>query len=199
MLRSMDEVISYYEELTNRPEGFSGPILKLRKEKKSLSNDLSDFGLPRDYLDFIDKYEVKGVDIGYFWFTSGKDEDVHTYLSENNGENKNPIAPDDMIDVASNEADIMLVKKGRHNHSDSSVYCLDHIDGYSAVPVKISHNIEQLVLIMSNFDKLFLENSEGGNFVDYDDAERKFTEILRSMRPRLDDQMTAACIRTCDF
>ncbi len=197
MLRSMDDVISYYEELTNRSEGFSGPILKLRKEKKSLSNDLSDFGLPRDYLDFVETYRVEGVMIGYFYFTSRKDEDVHTYLSENNGENKNPIAPDDMVNVASNEADIMLVKKGRHNHSDSSVYCLSHIDLYSAVPEKISHNIEQLVLIMSNFHKFSLER--GDDFSDPHGALKKFTEILRSVRPRLDDQMIAACARTCNF
>ena len=198
MLRSMDEVVSYYEELANRPEGFSG-ALKLRTEKKSLSNDLAEFGLPRDYLAFVEKYEVEGAELGYFHFTSMKDKDVLMYLSNNNGENKNPVAPDDMLNVASHEADIILVRKGRHNHSDSSVYCLSHADGYSAVPVKLAHNIEQLVLIMSNLDKLFLENSEGGDFVDYDDAAKKFVEILRNMDPRLEDQMIKSWMRTCNL
>ena len=36
------------------------------------------------------------------------------------------MVPDDMTEVGSHEADIVLVKKGCHKHSDSSVYCLNH-------------------------------------------------------------------------
>ena len=199
MLKSMDDVLSFFEGFEEGPEEFPFTELKSRTARLSLSDDLTAYGLPRDYLNFVEKYEVEGAEVGNFHFTSNKWENVQTYLFKNNGANRNPLVPDDMIDVGSHEADIVLVKKGRHNHSDSSSYCLNHAHGYSAAPEKIAHNFEQFVLIMSNFYKLLLENSEDGDFIDYDAARTMFTELLQSMEPRIDDQMIDAWMGTCNL
>ena len=197
MLKSMDDVLSFFERFEERPKEFPFTLLKSRRERVSLAEDLAEFCLPRDYIDFVEKYEVEGAEIGYFHFAANRFEDIHTYLSNNNGENGNPMVPDYMTEVGSHEADIILVKKGCHKHSDSSVYCLNHAHGDSAVPEKIAHNYEQFVLLMSNYYKLSLENREGDDYARV--LREKFTELLQSMEPRIDDQMIDAWIGTCNL
>ena len=77
MLRSMTEIMSFYEHrarLSAFEEIKKSYQFRLRHQGDANWEDkLREFGLPRGYIDFVNRYHVEGVEFGYFYFT---DEDA---------------------------------------------------------------------------------------------------------------------------
>ena len=161
MLRSMTEVISFYEnqarQATNDYIRKTDEFRLRHQGDANWEDKLREFGLPRGYIDFINKYHVEGVYLGYFYFTD-EDADVCRFLHSWNGHNKMPVVPDDMLNVANFEADPILVNKGAHGHPDNTVYFIWHDEDPNTRPWKIADDIEQVVLIMANVHKLSIED-----------------------------------------
>ena len=161
MLRSMTEIMSFYEHrarLSAFEEIKKSYQFRLRHQGDANWEDkLREFGLPRGYIDFVNRYHVEGVEFGYFTF-SGLDGDIYRFLYTHNLEYETPAVPDNMLEVASLEADPILVNKGAHGHPDNTVYFVWHDEDPNTRPWKIADDIEQVVLIMANVHKLSIED-----------------------------------------
>ncbi|MCD9146639.1 hypothetical protein [Pseudophaeobacter flagellatus] len=178
MLKTMSEAIEFYDTL-NRAEDadYRFPVLKLRPDQQE-SSSLKEFGLPKSYLDFVCRYEIEDVSISFLNLGPIPSESLQQFLRDRNGMNANPYVPDNMLEVASFEADPLLVTKGSHGHSDGRVFYLDISTGYFPPPVFLAESFPSMVLTAANIEKLLRSDP----LVNANDVELDATEVLNILR-----------------
>lgn len=100
--------------------GFTSTLLESRTELLDLQ--LSGFGLPASYLNFVQHYKIEQVSIGMLELVPPPSNSLREPIQQLNGDDKSPFVEDRFVHVSNFEGDLVLLIKGRDGHEDGRVF-----------------------------------------------------------------------------
>ena len=161
MVKAITEALEYYSSREQEIRSFGGAILKERVNPLvGLDQFVRGLGLSRSYTDFVSQYQVEGVSLGFFDLCPGDNVSVLDSLRELNGQFQNPLLPDNLVNVASFEADIIGIAKASPYHGDGSVYFVDITIAPGARVRPLASTFENFIVLASALDKIVVEETD---------------------------------------
>ena len=161
MVKTITEALEYYSSREQEIRSFGGAILKERVNPLvGLDQVVRGLGLSRSYTDFVSQYQVEGVSLGFFDLCPGDNVSVLDSLRELNGQFQNPLLPDNLVNVASFEADVIGIAKASPYHGDGSVYFVDITTAPGARVRPLASTFENFIVLASALDKIVVEETD---------------------------------------
>ena len=175
MLRNIDQTLEYYRKLADCPSGYPGEILEPRL--KPLASVPRGLGLPQSYIDFVQKFKVENVSVGFLELEPLPAESIFEGLRLLNGDRRSPYVDGKFVHVANYEADLVLLLKGDDFHADGRVFFRDISTGFFPEPICLANNFEDFVVAVANLHKLCLDDQVSQS--------EPFSKIVRIICPAL--------------
>lgn len=172
MQKNISDVIKFFED---RPMPFPENI---HVRKCALSPRLPLLGLPRSYIEFVERIFVENVHIGNVRLGphTGSLSDYLIHVNED--DIKNPCIDSDFVAVATTEGDWIVVPKGSQGHNDGRVFYVDISTGFFPGPQHIADTFESFVITTSNLYEYILHEDE------WDQSQ--FFQIASELNPGVD-------------
>jgi len=157
-MKNIDQTLEYYKQLASRDGGFPGALLALRAEPLvSLPTGL---GLPKGYVEFIQRHHVEDVSLGALELTPLPAKNIYEALRFVNGKYKSLYVSENYVHVANYEGDLVLLAKGDDMHGDCRVYFSDISTGFCSEPICLADNFVDFIVTAANLDRSGLEGNE---------------------------------------
>jgi len=158
MIKTVDDVLEFYSDREGGFSSFGASVLKKRAAPvEGLNQVASDLSLPKSYADFVNRFSIEGVTLGFFDLCPGDSKSICNSLRVLHGEFQNPLLPNNLLNVAGFDADIVYVEKATSEHEGGTVYFVDITKAPDASVKFLANSFESFVVLASALDQIVLD------------------------------------------
>lgn len=164
MLNNITDIVNHF----HNPNASALEQLSERPDDQIDINALSKFGLPKEFLDILLRFDIEGFGVSWVNFlhipyearSLPVTERVVASLEESDNYNFPELANYEpgYVCVGMFDAGNILLKKASHMHSKSDVYMCEIGSGWNKPITKIADSFEQFMLILANFVYYYSED-----------------------------------------
>lgn len=158
MIMNLNDALLFYAEREEDFTSFGAAILKRRTLRlEGLNAVVEKLGLPDSFASCADELCMERVSLGYFDLCPGDPESLCSSLLALNGDTRNPSLPDNLLNVAGFDADLIAVAKGEPHHVNGTVFYVDVTSSPAPQITAISNSFCDFLVLASALDQAVLE------------------------------------------